>query len=96
MTVRDEATQKDIEALHAELGQLRKDMASMAGTLRDMASDFGASAYQRVRASASEARHRAERAAEEVSSTIEERPLTSLLVAFVVGLLLGTLFGRRH
>lgn len=94
MNVRE--ADKDLDALRAEMAQLRKDLASMAGTVKGMASEVGADAYQRVRATADEARHRAERAAEDVSQTIEERPLMSVLVAFVVGLLLGALFGRRH
>jgi ElaB/YqjD/DUF883 family membrane-anchored ribosome-binding protein len=96
MTVRDEVAQKDIDALRAELGQLRKDLSAMAGTLKGIAGDVGADAYQRVRTTAEQARQRAERAAEDVSSTIEERPLMSVVIAFVVGLLLGAVFGRRH
>ena len=36
----------------------------------------------------------AEHAAETVTHGIEERPFTSVLVAFAVGVVLGVLFGR--
>jgi ElaB/YqjD/DUF883 family membrane-anchored ribosome-binding protein len=38
----------------------------------------------------------AEKAADTVAHTIEDRPLASILAAFVVGLILGVLFGRQR
>jgi ElaB/YqjD/DUF883 family membrane-anchored ribosome-binding protein len=41
-------------------------------------------------------RKTAERASVTVTKEIEERPLTSIGISFVIGLLLGALFGRRR
>lgn len=96
MNAREEATPQDIQALRNELGQLRKDLSAMAGTLKDLAGDLGSDAYDRVRTAAGKVRTRAETAAEDVTDTIEQRPLLSIVTAFVIGLLLGVLFGRQR
>ncbi|NJO67510.1 MAG: hypothetical protein HC826_00560 [Rhodospirillales bacterium] len=85
MNTREDAVQEDMQALRNDLGQLRKDLAAMAGTLKEIGSEVGDDALNRVRATASKARTQAdraaararaeaERAAESVSETIEERP----------------------
>lgn len=96
MNVKEEATSQDVQALRDELGQLRKDLSAMAGTLKGMAGDLGADTLDRVRETASKVRARAESAAGDVTDTIEQRPLLSIVTAFVIGLLLGVLFGRQR
>lgn len=96
MDVHEELTAKDVQALRLELQQLRNDFAAMGRTLSDIAGHFGDDAYQRVRHGAERARAQAEKAAETVTHTIEERPFTSVVTAFVVGLLMGVLFGRQR
>ena len=94
MDVRDEVPVKDVEALRLEMQQLRADFSAMSRTLKDIAGDVGSDAYARVRERAGKAKAQAERAAETVTHGIEERPFTSVLVAFAVGVVLGVLFGR--
>lgn len=96
MNVREEASPQDIQALRNELGQLRKDLSAMAGTMKDMAEELGADTLERVRNTASKVRARAESAAGDVTETIEQRPFLSIVTAFVIGLLLGVLFGRQR
>ncbi|MBK8174584.1 MAG: DUF883 family protein [Rhodospirillales bacterium] len=95
MSVLDDTKTKDMEAVRAEMEKLRADFASMGRTLKELAADVGTDAYARVREGTDKARQRAGVAAESVTHTIEDRPLTSVLTAFGVGLLLGVLFGRR-
>lgn len=94
MNTREEQREKDIESLRLEMSQLRSDLSAMGRTLKDLASDIGSTAYGRVKESADKAKDQAQRAADTVTQQIGERPLTSVLVSFVVGLLLGVLFSR--
>ncbi|MBK8209871.1 MAG: hypothetical protein IPK78_07660 [Rhodospirillales bacterium] len=96
MNARDDMASKDVEALRQEMAQLRNDFSAMTQTLKDIAGDAGSEAYARVRERAGQARVQAEKAADQVTHSIEERPFTSVLVAFALGLLMGVLFGRQR
>ena len=96
MNAHEELGSTDMEALRQELAQLRTDFSVMTKTLKGLAGDARSEAYARVRDGADKARVQAERAADTVSHSIEERPFTSILVAFAVGLLMGVLFGRQR
>jgi ElaB/YqjD/DUF883 family membrane-anchored ribosome-binding protein len=63
--------------------------------LKDIGTALGGAAYGRVREQAAKAGEQATKVADTVTHQIEERPLTSVLGAFVIGLLLGALFSRR-
>jgi ElaB/YqjD/DUF883 family membrane-anchored ribosome-binding protein len=96
MNAREDVANKDIEALRVEMQQMRNDFSSMARTIKDIAGDAGTDAYARMREGAEKARERAEHAAETVTHSIEDRPFTSVLVAFAIGLLMGLVFGRAR
>jgi len=83
------------ETLRKELDQLRSDIAALSHTLKEIATDQGSAAYERVRRSTQSAKDEAVHAAGVVGHEIGERPFTSVLSAFSVGLLLGMLFSRR-
>lgn len=87
---------QDVETLRSELQQLRKDLNSVTDTLKTMASQRGGRAYERLREGAGSARQQAERAEQAVEQQIQERPLTSLLVVFVGGLLAGLFLHTRR
>jgi ElaB/YqjD/DUF883 family membrane-anchored ribosome-binding protein len=87
---------KDVEALRSDLEQLRNDFAAMGRTVKALASEVGSETYARVRERADQARAQAEKAAGVVTQTIEDRPLVSILSVFVVGLIVGFLFGRQR
>src|SRR5215468_11293443 len=93
------------QALEAELSKLREDVASLAGTVRDIASDEVHATVDAIRdrldKAAVEARRAARRAtagandaADMIEGTIEEHPFTSILVALGLGFVLGA-FMRR-
>ncbi|HPO94266.1 MAG TPA: hypothetical protein PL072_12435 [Phycisphaerales bacterium] len=96
----------DVEALKAEIGRLREDLASTAKTAaslgkhgfeaaRDRAGAAYETAKERVTHVAGVARDRSKQAVDRVETTIEDHPLASVAVAFGAGLLLGALLRGR-
>jgi|HubBroStandDraft_1064217.scaffolds.fasta_scaffold377346_2 ElaB/YqjD/DUF883 family membrane-anchored ribosome-binding protein len=89
-------TDTDIVALQAEIKQLRADFAKIAGTMRDTASNGVAGAAEHVQASAAKAWTGVTHQAQNLGREIEERPFTSALSAFGIGVVLGLLLGGRR
>ena len=83
------------ETLNEEIKRLRADMAAIAKTLKDMGTESGSKVYGRVREQAERVKGEAEQAANAVGRRIEERPLTAVLTAFILGAILGALISRR-
>jgi len=77
-----------------DLDQLRADIASLAQDLRGLASRAGDEVVDGAKSAARQAREKIEEVGDKMSDTIGARPLTSLVVAFFVGILLGKLFQR--
>lgn len=90
------ASNKNVDALRSDLEQLRTDFAAMGRTVKDLATEVGSETYARVRDRGDQARAQAKKAAGVVAETIEERPLVSVLSVFVLGMLIGFLFGRQR
>ncbi len=80
------------EALREEIKQLRSDMAAIARTLKDMGAEEGSKI---LRDSVERAKGEAEQAATTLGRQIEERPLTAVVAAFILGSILGALISRR-
>jgi len=78
----------DVQALKKDLAELRDDIAAMGGT---MVSE-GKKRASKMRASVEDS---VESSVETVRDTIEERPFTSLLVAFGAGLVFGKFLDRK-
>jgi len=93
--VAKEADTASAETLNEEIKRLRADMAAIAKTLKDMGAEGGSKVYGRVREQAERVKGEAEQAANAVGQRIEERPLTAVLTAFILGAILGALFSRR-
>jgi len=91
----DGATTKENANLRDDLDALRKDVAKLSEDVRSIAGDRIGAARDRARDTANWARERGEAAANEVGHRIEERPLTSVAVAFGVGMVIGRLLDRR-
>lgn len=92
----ESATGSDEAALHAQVEQLRSDLASLTRTLEGLVVDAGREGLESAKGAADNARQRVHNLGEEVTEQISERPLTSALIAFVVGLVLGALFTRQR
>jgi ElaB/YqjD/DUF883 family membrane-anchored ribosome-binding protein len=89
------ANDSDYETLRKELDQVRSDISALTSTLKDIAADQGTAAYETLRQSAQKAQEQAAKTAGALGHEIGERPFTSVLSAFSVGLLVGMLFSRR-
>lgn len=91
-----------MEDLGTEVGQLRRDIASIKGdlgalmtALKDMGAEQGQALYGRAREAGEVVRGQAVQAQEQMGQYIEARPLTSVMIAFGTGFALGTLVGVR-
>lgn len=88
-------TDADIEKLRAELAQLRTEILQIGDTLKTIAAGQSSAAYDRVRQSAEGLQQQAKDAIGAAAREIEERPLSATFYAFAIGMLLGTVFGRK-
>ncbi len=88
-------TTKDFEALRKDFNALRAEMETLSGSLRGQA-EHG---FDRARAHARDAGERIQNQAQQVREVVggqlEERPVTALLSAFGIGMVLGALLGRK-
>jgi ElaB/YqjD/DUF883 family membrane-anchored ribosome-binding protein len=89
-------TEADIEALQAEIKQLRADLAKLTETFRDVLRHGGAEAINRARESGEKLWGEAKKRAHGVTEEIEEKPVTAAITAFGLGIILGMLFSSRR
>ncbi|HKT17859.1 MAG TPA: hypothetical protein VJR47_07450 [Stellaceae bacterium] len=90
------ATDSDLEALQAEIKRLRADFASLNETVRDLLRHGSADAVGKARESGERVWNEARRRVEGVTAEIEEKPVTSAVTAFGIGIVLGLLFSGRR
>jgi ElaB/YqjD/DUF883 family membrane-anchored ribosome-binding protein len=95
-------TSHDVEgefsAVKDDLAKLRADIANLSGALKDLTSDTVheqiGSLKGRIDHLTLDAKDRGRQALDDLADRIEERPVSSVLIAFGVGVLLGRLFDR--
>lgn len=96
MATRDHA--KEIDDVRADLDALRKDIGKLSDSLSSNLAGSAAQVAENARARAGEAvsaaSDKARSGAEFVGQKVEERPVTSMAVAFGAGLLIGKLLKR--
>ena len=95
----DNSLGKDVETLKEDISRLREDLSGMAKTLLEKGkSETGAAKdklSEGLRDEFQSARDMSKETVESLEDQIREKPLLSLLIAFIVGLFLGKLFDRR-
>lgn len=79
--------QHEMDALKADLGIIQKDLQGVAQSALNMGKDSA----RHAREMASE---KMDTGAEMISEYIHKRPVQTLAIAFVAGLVAGKLFGR--
>ena len=89
-------TDVNIEALQADIKQLRSDLAKLTETFRDAIREGSAEAFGRARESGEKLWNEAKKHAHGVTEEIEEKPLVAAATAFGLGILLGFLFSSRR
>lgn len=90
------STEADIQALRAEIKELRADLGSLTETLRDLVRHGGAEATAKVRESGEKLWDEAKKRASGLAEEIEDKPVTAAVTAFSVGVLLGMIFSGRR
>lgn len=85
----------DIAALRSDLGQMRADFARLSETLQHLGRHGAAEALDKVMGSAGRTKDRIEQGGQTLIQEIEERPVAAAVVAFIAGMVLAALFGRR-
>jgi ElaB/YqjD/DUF883 family membrane-anchored ribosome-binding protein len=97
--------EEEFDALKAGVDTLRKDISSLVSSFGDAATDEVKTRGRRARAAAdragevwddatNEASRRGREGVAALEQRIEERPFISVLVAFVIGVLIGKLIDR--
>jgi len=90
---------KDVDTLKEDISRLKDDLAGIAETLLEKGRAETGAAKERLSESLGDelqaARVKGIEKMESIEDQIREKPLMSLLIAFVVGLFLGKLFDRR-
>jgi ElaB/YqjD/DUF883 family membrane-anchored ribosome-binding protein len=88
--------QSEIESLRAEIRQLQIDLASLGDSVRGVLRAGKAEAAERMSETADKAWSEAKGLADSLSKQINEKPVTALVSAFSIGMLLGLLFNSRR
>lgn len=90
---------KDIENLKDNMTKLREDLTQISQTLLEKGKSETEVAKDRLieelKYELDVAKAKGKKTVESVESQIQEKPFMSLLIAFIVGLVLGKLFDRR-
>lgn len=94
-----ETLRQDLAAIRDDLARLRQagnDAASEAvGTARERLEKETERLMERLKSAAEQAEDRGMRVLHDVEQQIEERPLTTLLSSFGLGVIVGWLFSRK-
>lgn len=102
----NEATKKEVDDLKEELGQLRQDMGNVLSAVKNIGQGTARTARSKAERELDEmmeklnqayisARKTGEQATESSRNEIENHPVASMGVAFVVGLVAGKLFSQK-
>lgn len=87
---------QDVEKLRTEVTQLRADMHSITETLKGIAAERTEKGYRQAREGVDHARDQARQAGKAVEHQIEDKPFSSVLLTFVIGLITGLLVQSRR
>ena len=94
--------QADLAALREELGKIRTDFGGVIAAMSDASKSGAGEAREKVdlgveklREGLDAAKDRGAQVLESATKKIQERPLTAILVALGVGLVIGKMLDRR-
>ncbi len=88
--------EQDVDKLRNEVTQLREDMRSITETLKTIAAERSEKGYDKVKEGIDHARGNARQAGKAVEAQIEEKPFSSVLLTFIIGLITGLLVQSRR
>ncbi|MBK6957028.1 MAG: DUF883 domain-containing protein [Nitrosomonas sp.] len=87
---------KEMEQLKKDLNSLRADIGSLVTSVKDLAGKQGDRVADLVQDTEKQVLDQTKAAGESVEKYIEERPLTSALVAFGSGFVIGMLLSNKR
>ena len=94
----DRNLEGEFDTLKEDFSKVRSDIASLKDSLQGYATETVRNKYndgkQRLDKLTETARYKSRAQLEDLAAEIEDRPLTSILVAFGAGVILGRLFDR--
>ncbi|GJM15098.1 MAG: hypothetical protein DHS20C13_04250 [Thermodesulfobacteriota bacterium] len=107
MSTKKNDVSKDFEVLKADVAKLRSDLSSTTTKLIELGKDESGAAKEKAQLEAAklldelegaieESKNKGSRALESVEDRITEKPLLSLLIAFILGLFLGKIIDTNN
>jgi len=95
----DKRLDKDLEILKKDISKLREDLSGVAKSLLEKGKSETEAAKGRLSEGVQNefqvARDKSKETVESLERQIKEKPMLSLIIAFILGLFLGKLFDRR-
>ena len=83
------------KTLEADLAALREDLKSLASTVSDIGKSKSEEIKTQMGDSVDKAVEKGRDAADTVQEAVKQRPVTSVLLAFGIGVLIGHVLDRR-
>jgi len=83
------------KSIEDDLAALREDLKALSASVAGLAKEKGGELRAELGAQADKAMATGRQATENVQDAVRERPMTSVFVAFGVGVLIGHLLDRR-
>ena len=94
----DETVKSEVDALRADFKQIKEDLKGLTAAISQLAAKQGAEAVDELKLRRDKVEAHLRQAAGDAKTTLEEhvreKPLNTLLLAFMVGLVLGRGLGR--
>ncbi|MBY0498331.1 Membrane-anchored ribosome-binding protein, inhibits growth in stationary phase, ElaB/YqjD/DUF883 family [Nitrosomonas ureae] len=87
---------KEMDQLKKDFASLRNDIGSVLASVKDLAEKQGQNVADLAQDAEKTVKNQAKEAGENMEKYIEERPLTSALVAFGSGFIIGMLLSNRR
>lgn len=82
-------------SVEEDLAALRADLKALTESISELAKDKGDAVRAKLSETADRAVASGKQTAETMQETVRERPITSVAIAFGVGMLIGHLWDRR-
>jgi ElaB/YqjD/DUF883 family membrane-anchored ribosome-binding protein len=87
---------KEMDQIKKDFASLRNDIGSILASVKDLAEKQGQNVADLAQDAEKTVKNQAKEAGENMEKYIEERPLTSALVAFGSGFIIGMLLSNRR
>jgi ElaB/YqjD/DUF883 family membrane-anchored ribosome-binding protein len=87
---------EEVTKLRKDMDQLRSDIGALTNSIKELGVQKGRAAINRARRTGTSLREEADAWRAKADHEIEEHPLTSVLMSFGIGFVIGMLLDRRR